>query len=160
MHGAAYLWVVDHAPDKPGHVLDIGGRDVNGSPRSALPGYVSWTCLDIRPGQGVDIVADAGTWTPDMSYDTVLCLEVFEHTDTWPDILRTIKKCLSPSGYAILTMAGLGRAPHSAVDGNDVRPDEYYGNVSGHALRIEAEAAGFTYVHVDVQGADTRAILW
>jgi Methyltransferase domain len=160
MHGAAYLWVADHVPDNPGHVLDIGGRNVNGSVRGLFPSAASWTCLDIMPGQGVDIVADAGTWTPVRPYDTILCLEVFEHTANWPDILGTIKRALSKDGYAILTMAGLGRAPHSGVDGNALRPGEHYGNVSGHALRIAAEEAGFGHVHVDVLGPDTRAVIW
>lgn len=160
MHGAALLWVSDHVPDRPGHVLDIGGRDVNGSPRPLFPGALSWTSLDIAPGRGVDIVADASTWIPDRTYDLVLCLEVFEHTDTWPDILKTIRTCLSPSGYAILTMAGPGRAPHSAVDGQALRPGEHYANVSAGDLMDKAVAAGFRTVHVDTLGADTRAVIW
>lgn len=160
MHGAAFLWVLDHAPDSPGHVLDIGGRDVNGSPRAAIPGAMSWTTLDIAPGPGVDIVTDASTWTPDRTYDLVLCLEVFEHTDTWPDILKTIRTALSPSGYAILTMAGPGRAPHSAIDGQAVRPGEHYANVHPDVLADKAGLAGFAHVHVDVLGADVRAVIW
>jgi hypothetical protein len=160
MHGAAYLWVHDHAPDAPGHVLDIGGRDVNGNVRAALPGALSWTTVDIAPGQGVDIVANAATWTPDRTYDLVLCLETFEHTDEWPDIVRTIKRALSPDGYAILTMAGPGRAPHSAVDGQALRPGEYYGNVSSDDLWNVLHDEGFTDIHVDTLGPDTRAVCW
>ena len=41
--------------------LDIGGRDVNGTARDWFANTY-WRGLDIRPGPGVDIVADATTW--------------------------------------------------------------------------------------------------
>ena len=33
MHAEAYDWVTPHATDRAVAVLDIGGRNVNGSPR-------------------------------------------------------------------------------------------------------------------------------
>jgi hypothetical protein len=61
-------------------VLDIGGRDVNGSPRHLFSEQVTdYTVLDIRPGDGVDIVADAATWDPDgQAWDVIICAETFE----------------------------------------------------------------------------------
>lgn len=159
MHGAAYLWVRDHAPDEPGHVLDIGGRNVNGSPRSCFPEAASYTVLDIMPGEGVDIVADAATWQPNRVYDTIVCCEVFEHTPDWPKILHTCERALSPSGTLILTMAGPGRGEHSAHDGQALRPGEHYANVSSSTLLLAAKDAGFRNVYVTVRGADTRAVI-
>lgn len=160
MHGAAYLWVKDHAPDEPGHVLDIGGRNVNGSPRSCFPGALSYTTLDIADGKGVDIVANAARWQPDRQYDTIVCCEVFEHTAEWPAIVVTIRKALAPGGMAILTMAGPGRVPHSGIDGNAVRDGEYYGNVDPERLTVALYEQRFEMVHVDVSGADVRAVCW
>lgn len=163
MHAEAYSWVRDHAPELAGHVLDIGGRNINGSARDAIflrPGLGTFTVLDILPGDGVDIVADASTWVPDRAYDLVICCEVFEHTYVWPDILDTILAALRPGGLAILTMAGPGRAPHSAFDGGPMQPGEYYANVGPGELEVALKDAGFAGVTVDYQPgpADTRAV--
>lgn len=157
MHGAAYLWTRDSAPDAPGHVLDVGGRNVNGSVRDCFPAALSYTALDVLAGDGVDIVADATVWDPDRQYDTVVCNEVFEHTPDWPAILRTIRRALAPGGEVILTMAGPGRAPHSAIDGRELRAGEYYGNVQPLALLTEMQETGFDRILVDVKGSDVRA---
>jgi hypothetical protein len=159
VHGAAYLWVRDHAPDEPGHVLDIGGRNVNGSPRASFPEAASYTVLDIMPGEGVDIVADAATWQPNRVYDTIVCCEVFEHTPSWPEILVTCGRALSPIGTLIVTTAGPGRGEHSAIDGGALRPGEYYGNVHPDELLLAAKEAGFGQAYVNVLGADVRAVI-
>ena len=119
MHPEALAWVAAHATDEPGTLLDIGGRDVSGpwggSPASLFPNM--WrVVLDIEPGPDVDIVADAATWQPNgRRYDVAVCMEVFEHTDTWPAILRTAHEALRAGGTLILTMAGPGRPPHGAL---------------------------------------------
>jgi hypothetical protein len=64
MHDQAMAWIAKHATSEPVTVLDIGGRDVNGSPQQLFPA-AAYTVLDIRPGEDVDIVADAATWDPD-----------------------------------------------------------------------------------------------
>lgn len=158
MHGAAYLWVLDHAPTTPGHVLDVGGRNVNGSPRSAFPRATSYTTLDVMPGAGVDIVADAATWVPNRRYDTVVCCEVFEHAERWRDIVHTIRRALAPGGTAIITTAAPGRAEHSGIDGGPLRPGERYGNIEPVDLTTALHDAGFTEIYVDVTGADVRAV--
>lgn len=160
MHNDAYQWVAQHATDGPASVLDVGGRNVNGSPRDLFPGADPYVTLDILPGEGVDIVADASTWVPDRLYDVVVCCEVFEHAEVWPDILDTIFAALHPGGVAILTMAGPGRTPHSAFDGGPMRDGEYYANVGPGELELALTDAGFIDVTVDYQPgpADTRAV--
>lgn len=160
MHDAAYRWVAEHATKGAASVLDIGGRNINGSVRDLFPGADPYVALDILPGDGVDIVADAAEWNPDRSYDVVVCTEVFEHTATWPQICRTVFAALRPGGIAIVTMAGPGRPPHSALDGGPLRVDEYYANVNPGDLEIVLKDCGFANVTVDYQPgpADTRAI--
>lgn len=159
MHNEAFDWVRQHAV--PGvDVLDIGGRDINGSTRSLFPGS-SWTTLDILPGAGVDVVADASTWVPDREYDVVVCTEVFEHTPSWPQICATSFKACRPGGLFIATMAGPGRPEHSAIDGGwQLHPGEYYGNVDPVELRQVLCDVGFVDVAVDVQTSpcDVRCV--
>ena len=160
MHAEAYEWVRTYATDEPVEVLDIGGRNVNGTSRDHFLNATRFTVIDIADGPGVDVVADAATWTPDREYDVVVCTEVFEHTDVWPDICRTAYKACKPGGRLILTMAGPGRGGHSAVDGAHLRPGEYYGNVEPFRLREVLEECGWADVFVDsqVSPADVRAV--
>lgn len=160
MHDEAFAWVYAHCTSEPVEVLDIGGRNVNGSIRDLFPGATRYIAVDIREGDGVDVVADAATWVPDQEYDVVVSTETFEHTDVWPQICNTAFKALKSGGKLVLTMAGPGRPEHSAVDGGPLRPDEYYGNVDGQDLRDALEAVGFKQVVIDcrVSPADTRAV--
>lgn len=161
MHPEAYAWVRDHAPVGPISVLDVGGRNINGTVRDLFPAADVYRSLDLRPGDGVDIVADAATWLPDRPYDVVVCCEVFEHTAAWPDILRSIFAALRPGGLAILTMAGPGRGEHSGVDGEwRLLDGEWYANVPPTVLADVLEDVGFTGITVDYQPspADTRAV--
>lgn len=156
-------WVAAHCTDDRVSVLDIGGRNINGTPRPLFPNATAYTVLDIAPGDGVEIVADAATWEPDCRYDVVVCCEVFEHTDVWPEILRNAHRALVRGGKLIATMAGPGRATHSAVDGGpDLYDGEFYGNVEPADLRAALIAAGFCRVVVDEQTVshDVRAVAY
>jgi hypothetical protein len=163
MHDEAYAWVRKHAPTGHLHVLDIGGRNINGSTRDLFPLASVYRTVDILPGAGVDIVADAGTWEPDQEYDVVVCTEVFEHTANWPQICVTAYKALTVGGLFIATMAGPGRPPHSAIDGGwTLHPGEHYANVHPAELAGQLAAAGFSDICTDQQHspADTRAVAW
>ncbi len=150
MHPAAYEWVARFARPDPGKVLDLGGRDVNGSVRLLFPTATRYTAVDLLDGPGVDVVADAATWTPDDEYDVVVCCETFEHTPDWPQICGTAHKALRPGGRLILTMAGPGRPAHSAIDGEfRLHPGEWYRNVGPQALRAVLDGCGFHRVLVD-----------
>lgn len=158
MHPEAYDWVAKRGDLSAVAVLDIGGRNINGSVRGLFPtaGYAS---LDIQPGKGVDVVADAATWTPDREYDVAVCCEVFEHTEVWPDICRTAFKALRSGGGFIVTCAGPGRAAHSAVDGGSVLHDgEHYANVPADELEAVLRETGFVDIVADSLACDTRAV--
>lgn len=162
MHDAAMQWIAKHATDDPVSVLDLGGRDINGNPRHLWPNATVYTCLDIRPGEGVDIVADAASWDPDgRRWDVVIAAEIFEHTATWPAICRTALKACAAGGRFIVTTAGPGRPPHSAIDGEfRLHPGEHYANVPAPELERVLVEAGWSGVVVDSQPspADTRAV--
>lgn len=143
-------------------VLDIGGRDVNGTVRALFPEAETYTVIDAMPGDNVDIVADASVWTPQWVYDVVVCCEVFEHTPVWREICTTAYLALTPGGTFITTMGGPGRAPHSAVDGGHIlQPGEHYGNVDPDDLHRQLTVIGFEGITVDQQHhpmADVRAM--
>lgn len=160
LHPEAMAWVAAHATTDPVTVLDLGGRNINGSVRTLFPA-ADYTTLDIRPGEGVDIVADAATWTPDRAYDVVVCTEVFEHTDSWPAICATAYAACAPGGRFIATMAGPGRPEHSAIDGGGaLQGGEFYRNVDPANLERTLKAVGFVDVVVDQQPspADVRCV--
>jgi 2-polyprenyl-3-methyl-5-hydroxy-6-metoxy-1,4-benzoquinol methylase len=160
MHPEAMAWVAAFATDEPVSVLDIGGRNINGSPRHLFPNATTYRTLDILDGEGIDIVADASNWEPDQAYDVVLCLEVFEHAKFWGDIISTARKALAPGGIFVATTAGPGRALHSGVDGGPVLHEgEHYGNVEPDAMRKALWLSGFrgeTIVHENLTSHDVR----
>ena len=161
MHPQAYNFVARYYTEAPLAVLDLGGRDINGSVRTLFPAADPYVVLDIAPGDNVDVVADAATWAPDREFDVVVCCETFEHTKTWPQICSTAFKALRPGGRFIATMAGPGRPEHSGVDGGWTLHDgEFYGNVRPDVLRAVLTACGFVRILVDQQynPADVRAM--
>jgi len=152
VHVEAYSWAIRFATDAPVSVLDIGGRNVNGSPRGLFPNATVYTVVDIAPGPGVDFVADAATWTPDREYDVVVSTETFEHTYSWPEICITAFKACRPGGMFIATMAGPGRAPHSGIDGGPFLHDgEEYANVDPGHLHEVLKITGWRDIIVDQQ---------
>lgn len=159
MHSEAFDWVRQHATDQQVSVLDLGGRDNNGSPRSLFP-RAEYVVLDLADGPDVDIVADAATWTPDRSFDVVLATELFEHTPVWPQICRTAHAALVAGGRFIATMAGPGRPAHGAWGDPWLVPGEHYANINPADLRDVLERAGFSDIVIDQQHspADVRAV--
>lgn len=155
MHDAAREWVATHTVTAK-VVVDVGGRNVNGTVRDLFPGS-DYTAIDIHDGPGVDVVGDFLDWAPPRKADCVVCTEVAEHSPQWREIIAHAAEILKVGGLFIFTAAGPGRAPHSAIDGGTLRDGEHYENVSPDALR-RALDKHFTKVEVDVAGEDVRAI--
>jgi len=136
MHLAAFQFVERMARRRPsGLVLEIGGRDINGSVRPLFDDD-PYIAIDLVPGPGVDVVADGTTFEPSIRPACVVCCEVLEHTPEASEIVRHAFHILRPGGVLILTMAGPGRAAHSAVDGGPLQPGEYYRNIEPNDLGI------------------------
>ncbi len=119
-------------------VLDIGGYDVNGSPRALFSPTTDYLVLDTRDGPNVDVVADAVTWTPSRelrnAFDVTLCTEVFEHVEHWRGVLYNMWLTSKAAGTCLITCATEPRPPHSIVGIVPPPPGEWYGNVSPDAL--------------------------
>jgi hypothetical protein len=146
----------------PWRVLDLGGRDINGSVRDLLPA-AKWTGLDIEPGPGVDLVHDATMPWPEGfdRFDLVVCTEVLEHVEHWPALLRTAAQALEPDAPEVLfvTCASTGRRPHGASGEMDPPPGEWYANVPPELLKAHLLNA-FERVAVEYRANPGDAYAW
>lgn len=141
MHAEAWSWLeaqIQPSLARARRVLDVGGCDVNGSPRKLFSIDTDYRVLDARPGSNVHIVADAVTWIPPRSlraaHDVTLSTEVFEHVEHWHAILYNLWLALKPAGTCLVTCATEPRAPHSIVGAVPPPPGEWYGNVAPEDL--------------------------
>lgn len=136
-------------------VLEIGSFNINGSIREAIQPFAeNYLGIDTQSGPGVDLVADGAAYKLPESYDVIVTAETFEHTPYWKDIINKSYINLKVGGIFIATMAGEGRAPHSAIDTNPIRDWEYYGNVD--ALELKQALAQFKISEIDVLETDLR----
>lgn len=167
MHAEARAWIERtvrawELPPDP-IVLDIGGRDVNGTPRDLFPTalYLA-TDIEADEFEGPSpmpqmIVQDArepflfevrlteegwrfDTWLdparkPEPTFDVVLSTETFEHVDGWEAIVANGVEVLKVGGRFLVTAAADPRQPHSGIDGWELRAGEHYGNVDPDRLR-------------------------
>lgn len=160
MHTAALTYVAQHLPSGALRVLEFGSRNVNGSVREIINDPIRYVGVDIAPGDGVDVVADAATVNVPGVFDVVVCCEVFEHADdsTCAKMIASAYRHLVAGGKLIATMAGPGRPEHSALDGGRLRPDEFYRNVDVTLLSTWLEAAGFSSYDTDQTSDDVRCV--
>lgn len=136
MHAEAFAFVsaVLAGLPAPENVVELGGLDFNGSVRGLFNG-ARYCSVDLVAGKSVDVVADAAEFTPSEPPDLVVCCEVLEHSPRADRIVQNAIRMLVPGGVLLVTCATDPRAPHSAVDGNAVRPGEFYQNVPLEAFR-------------------------
>lgn len=161
MHDQAMSWVAQYRTTEDLAVLDIGGRDLNGSTRPLFPNANPYHVLDVLPGPGVDFVADAAKWDFRSAgvgpYDLVVTTETFEHAEHWQDIIATAHAVLRPGGWLIFTCAGPGRPPHSGVAAKwDLDPGEWYGNVSAGEIAKVLMDQGWEDIEARQVGLDTQ----
>lgn len=92
----------------PGPILELGSYQVPGQEslaelRSLFPGE-SYTGIDLRPGPGVDEIADVEDLPyPDSSIGTVLALNTFEHVPRFWRGFDEIARVLRPDGALLVT---------------------------------------------------------
>ena len=153
MHDEAYVFVRNAAASfpPPRSVVELGGLDFNGSVRG-LFGEADYCGVDLVLGFRVDVVADAAEFTPEAPPDWVVCCEVLEHSPYPERIVANAIRMLKPGGVLVVTCAAPPRAPHSAVDGNALRPGEYYGNVELEAFRPWVEGLDVRHLGVLPRG--------
>lgn len=163
MHESIYNWCARHVPDGPVSVLDVGGRDVNGTTRGLFAEGSEITSVDLREGPCVDVVADV--CDVDLGeFDVVICTSVFEHAENWREMIAAAFRHLKSGGRFISTCAGPGWPEHSAEDGRELRDGEYYANVSGDELAEAMRDAGFVDVFASSEDTtderDTVGVGW
>lgn len=162
MHAAALRYATEMVADlnlnTPSiQVLDLGGRDVNGTTRHLFDLADSYISVDIVAGRGVDVVADAAEVDFDgCSFDVVISTELLEHTPKVAEIIANAYRLLKPGGVFLATMAGPGRAPHSAAGKHRMPPGEHYENVDPADLALHLKEAGFEDFVVDQLADDVR----
>jgi SAM-dependent methyltransferase len=92
----------------PGPVLEIGSYQCDGQAdladlRSLFPGR-HYTGIDVRPGPGVDEIADVEALPyPDASFGTVLGLETFEHVAHFWRGFAEVRRVLRPDGVLLVS---------------------------------------------------------
>jgi len=157
MHQAAFEWVREHLPRGYESVLEVGSLDINGGVRGLLDPNATYLGIDPQPGPGVDVIADFTCYTHPTQVDLILCLEVFEHTPKWRDLVAAARRNLKESGTFIATCAAPGRPPHSARSEGPIQCDEWYANIPEDAMANELEKH-FGWALLDIAGTDLRVI--
>lgn len=125
-------------------VLELGSFNINGGVRDFIePWCQEYVGLDLQAGPGVDVVMSSHEYIRPNYFDFIVTTETFEHNEHWKDTLMVSWENLVPNGVFIATMAGEGRAPHSALDEKPIRDWEYYANIVEWDLRWSLKKAGF-----------------
>lgn len=101
-------------------ILEIGSRNVNGSPREVVEqlGPEWYVGVDLSEGDGVDYIVDAcaqGVFL-DTSYGIVICTEMLEHALDWRQAVYNMKRALRPGGTLICTTRSPGFQRHDPPD--------------------------------------------
>lgn len=104
---------IERRKDKlTGSVLEVGGRDVNGSLREILPHAL---VTDMMEGPNVDVVCPAETllrrFGPDV-FDAVVSTEALEHMEFWREALINMWGVLRDGGWLVMTMANVKKRYH------------------------------------------------
>lgn len=155
MHVAVRDWVKAQLPQSYRSLIEVGSLDINGGILDLLLPSASYVGIDVQSGPGVDVVADFSGYLHGELVDVVLCLEVFEHTEKWRDIIEAASENLESGGLFICTCATHGRAPHSAESQAPIGAHEFYANVDPAALDLTLDRY-FASHAIDVQGNDLR----
>lgn len=155
MHSAAFNYFAKIAKNTDNNldIVEFGSLDINVGIKNLFQ-YKKYVGVDISPGPGVDIVCDASEWVADQEYDVVLCAEVFEHTERWPEICENAYNSLKCGGRFIGSCASIGRAPHSAIDGGEVRIFEHYENVPSSEMQEVLSRQGWENIEIQYNEID------
>lgn len=150
VRGRVRWWIEKHSARLGDDVIEIGSRlhvpnawwCVN---RDLARG--KWTGVDMQPGDGVDVVADANTlpgdWT--MRFSGGVCSEVLEHARRPGQVAKELRRVLKEGAWAIFTVPAC--FPQHAF------PDDYW-RFTESGLRALLEDSGF----VDIETASAGEV--
>ena len=105
-----------------GLVVDIGGRDVNGSLRSFFEKKgMKFVCIDMEQHKSVDIVVQPSEKLPfeDGSVDLIVSTSCFEHDPCFWLTFREMTRIIKPSGYIYINAPSSG--PYHCYPGDNWR---------------------------------------
>lgn len=140
-------YIERHADKLGTDVLEIGSRIDDAQPwlvnRDLAAG--DWLGVDMQPGEGVDIVADAHALPAGLGarFSGVLCSEVLEHVARPWIAIPEIFRVLQPGGYVVITT--LFSFPEHGY------PDDYY-RYSASGIRLLLTDAGFIEIETEYAG--------
>jgi SAM-dependent methyltransferase len=107
---------------KNGIVVDIGGRNVNGSLRSFFEEKgMTFICVDMDSDPSVDIVIPPGEKLPfeDGSVDLIVSTSCFEHDPCFWLTFKEMTRIIKPSGYIYINAPTSG--PYHCYPGDNWR---------------------------------------
>ena len=105
-----------------GLVVDIGGRNVNGSLRSFFETKgMKFVCVDMEADLSVDVVVPPGERLPfdDESVDLVVSTSCFEHDPCFWLTFKEMTRIIKPSGYIYINAPTSG--PYHTYPGDNWR---------------------------------------
>ena len=170
MHEAAKTYVrqaLKTVSIPAGAVLEIGGRNINGTVRPLFDAIGPYASIDLYDGPGVDLVGDVCELDPaktaqklfgKVAVSCVVCCEVLEHATEPARMCRWAHRILKPGGVLILTAANPLRGTHSGIDGGLLHPGEHYQGVWDSSLKAWLKV--FRRAQIVVDGADIYATAW
>jgi SAM-dependent methyltransferase len=138
MHPEAFRFIeqsLNGLKARPKTVLEVGSKNINGTPRTLFPVGITYTGIDQVAGPDVDIVIDGAAYKPAAKSDLVICAEVLEHATDPEAVVKNALACVKRGGHVIVTCATTGRVPHSGIDGGTLRRGEPYRNIPIGELR-------------------------
>jgi SAM-dependent methyltransferase len=98
-----------------GRVLEVGSRDINGSPREVFGDSQLYLGIDAVQGKGVDIAVDAELFLEFSLWpwaDTVVCCEVLEHVVRPWNLVEGMRRQLKPGGWLWISTPTYGFPLH------------------------------------------------
>jgi len=107
---------------KNGVVVDIGGRNVNGSLRDFFEkGEMKYICVDMEADPSVDIIVPPGEKLPfdDESVDLIVSTSCFEHDPCFWITFKEMTRIIKPSGYIYINAPTSG--PYHTFPGDNWR---------------------------------------
>jgi SAM-dependent methyltransferase len=105
-----------------GLVIDIGGRNVNGSLRAFFESKgMKFVCIDMEEDASVDVVIPPGEKLPyeDGSVDLIVSTSCFEHDPCFWLTFKEMTRIIKPSGYIYINAPTSG--PYHTYPGDNWR---------------------------------------
>jgi ubiquinone/menaquinone biosynthesis C-methylase UbiE len=116
MNGAVFLFTRAARCLTGQRVLEVGSRDVNGSPRENFERAGEYIGIDFIEGKGVDRVMNAEDLAavfPAEHFDRVLLCESLEHCENWKEVLNASWWVLKVGGLACVTTPTKDKLRHN-----------------------------------------------